>query len=193
MRELIERARRVSPLDAEAWKRRTGRAVVACPSPIAPEEIVHAAGLLPVRAEGGFDATFDGEPSGLDRARRTMAALGGRRVADTDLRWSIGVYNRNRFLLRELLAARREGRVTSDDVRALMNAGRFLPCEAHSDLVESALDAARNLPRRPVDPSFDETAESVRWCATDVDATGDPLTSLSRALGLRVSAVEARP
>lgn len=163
---------------------------------------------LPQNANSGHAATYlRGE---YDRLRRTVEAATGSPVSDAALRESIAVYNRNRGLLRELYAIRREQPwlVSADEAYAVMALGALMPPEDHNAVLEAALPMIRHreAPRpdrirvvyeggfceqppldliRAVARSChvvdDDLLIGMRWILGDVPAGDDPLRDLATA------------
>lgn len=147
----------------------------------------------------------------LQELREGMEALSGNAISDEALRHSIGVYNINRTLIRELydLRAQMPHNVSSNDVYLLNRAGMVLPVEEHNDMLRDYLDAAARLDnpvrdncRVIINGSFceqpplnlirsiemagcyivdDDYMLINRWLLGEVPETGDPLHSLAQA------------
>lgn len=81
----------------------------------------------------------------LLRLRAVLAALGGAPVGDEALRRSLALYDRNRRLLGDLRALRRDEpwRLSWREAYHLARAGHLLPVEEHNALLEEALPLAR--------------------------------------------------
>lgn len=145
-----------------------------------------------------------------DRLRRTVEEATGGPVTDEGLRASLVVYNRNRALLRELYALKRESPwlVSADEAYALMAIGGLVRREDHNLVLEKALAMLRerDAPRpdrirvvyeggfceqppldliRAVARSCyvvdDDLLIGMRWILSDVPAEGDPLLNLAEA------------
>ncbi|MBI3403710.1 MAG: 2-hydroxyacyl-CoA dehydratase [Acidobacteria bacterium] len=145
-----------------------------------------------------------------DRLRRLIEQIAGRAVTDDDLRASIGVFNENRRLLRELYAIRRDRPwlLAADEAWVLMAIGGAIPREEHNALLGALLPQIEERPARPQDrlrvvfeggfceqPPLDllrTIAQScyvvdddlligLRWITADVSAKGDPLRDLAHA------------
>lgn len=145
-----------------------------------------------------------------DRLRRIVQDIAGRAVADEDLRASIGVFNENRRLLRELSAIRRTKPwlLAVDEAYLLTVAGGRMPREEHNALLRSALPQIEARVRHPQDrlrvvfeggfceqPPLDllrTIAQScyvvdddlligLRWLTGNVASEGDPLQALADA------------
>jgi benzoyl-CoA reductase subunit C len=145
-----------------------------------------------------------------DRLRRTVERVAGRVVSDDDLRRSIAVFNRNRALLRELYALKREAPhlVRADEAYVLVAVGGLIPREEHNALLAAVLPMLRERPVKKLDkvrvvfeggfceqPPLDllraigrscdvvddDLLIGMRWIADDVPAGGDPLAALAHA------------
>jgi benzoyl-CoA reductase subunit C len=145
-----------------------------------------------------------------DRVRRTIEQVTGRPVTDEALRHSIGVFNENRRLLRQLYAIRRDRPwlLPADDSYVLMAVGGLIPREEHNALLQAMLPLVEARTARPQDrlrvvfeggfceqPPLDllrTIAQScyvvdddlmigLRWILEDVPTSGDPLHSLAEA------------
>jgi benzoyl-CoA reductase subunit C len=145
-----------------------------------------------------------------DRLRRTVEAIAGRAVTDDDLHRSVGVYNANRALLRELYALKRETPwlVAADEAYALMAVGGLIPRDEHNRMLEGVLPALRTRDVRRHDrvrvvfeggfceqPPLDllraiarscyvvddDLLIGLRWILEDVPVAGDPLHNLAHA------------
>ncbi len=139
-----------------------------------------------------------------------LERLGGE-VNDEALRHSIGLYNRNRALIRELyrLRTRAPQQVPTSELYQLIRLGNFLPVEEHTALLEMALADFQSRSGKPrdsirivVEGSFceqppltlirlvedagcyivdDDFVIGQNWFAGDVPTEGDPLLSLARS------------
>ena len=143
-----------------------------------------------------------------DRLRRTIEEIAGRAVSDDDLRRSIGVFNQNRGLLRELYEIKRETPwlVAAHEAYALVALGGLLPREEHNELLSAVLPQLRARAARPEDririvfeggfceqPPLDliraigrscyvvddDFLIGLRWLLEDVPQDGDPLERLA--------------
>ncbi|HEV2386594.1 MAG TPA: 2-hydroxyacyl-CoA dehydratase [Candidatus Acidoferrales bacterium] len=144
------------------------------------------------------------------RLKRSVEAIAGRPATDDDLRRSLAVYNRNRALLRELYAIKRDAPwlVSADEAYVLVAIGGLIPREEHNELLEAVLP---QLPARPAkkqdkirlvfEGGFceqppvdliraigrscyvvdDDLLIGLRWILEDVPLEGDPLASLATA------------
>ncbi len=145
------------------------------------------------------------------RLRESFAELAGRPISYESLRESLAVFNRNRRSIQDLYRLRVEKpwAVTAAETHLLVRAGRFLPKEVHTSLVEEGTVAAEASSRRRRDglrvviegafceqPPVEwlETLEQAgclivdddlqigrRWFDRDVETGGDPLAALARA------------
>jgi benzoyl-CoA reductase subunit C len=145
-----------------------------------------------------------------DRLRRVIQDVAGRAIDDDDLRRSIGVYNENRRLLRELYALKREKPwlLAVDEAYVVTAIGGVLLREEHNALLRSLLPKIAQRRARPQDrlrvvfeggfceqPPIDllhTIAQScyvvdddlligLRWITSDVAAGRDPLHDLALA------------
>lgn len=145
-----------------------------------------------------------------ERLQRTIETVAGRKVAASDLWRSIEVFNRNRALLRELYAIKRETpwRVSAHEAYALVAVGGLVPREEHNALLERALPVLRERPTRSEDrirvvfeggfceqPPIDliralgracyvvddDLLIGLRWIVEDVPLDGEPLARLAEA------------
>ncbi len=163
---------------------------------------------LPQNANSSHAVTYlRGE---YDRLRRGVETIVGRPVSDDDLRSSLGVYNQNRALLRELYDIKRAEPwlVTADEAYVLTAIGGVLPREEHNQLLQAALPGLRARDTRPQDkvrvvfeggfceqPPLDliravgrscyvvddDLMIGLRWILEDVALDGDPLHNLAHA------------
>ncbi len=145
-----------------------------------------------------------------DRVRELCGEIAGRTVSDDDLRASIAVFDRNRALLRDLYAIKRETPwlVAAHEAYALTAIGGLLPREEHNELLEAVLPLLRGRNTKPQDrvrvvfeggfceqPPFelirsigrscyvvdDDFLIGLRWILADVGVKGDPLDALADA------------
>lgn len=144
------------------------------------------------------------------RLQRTIETIAGHAVKEEDLRRSIVVYNRNRDLIRQLYAIKRETPwlVSADEAYALVAIGGMIPREEHNDLLAAILPmlAARSNKKQdkirlvfeggfceqpPLDliraigrscyVVDDDLLIGLRWILEDVPLEGDPLFNLASA------------
>lgn len=144
------------------------------------------------------------------RLRGVLEAKTGRKITDDALRASLRTYNRNRALLRQLYAVRRDTpwRLSCTESYLLTRARTRMPCEEHNALLERALAALahRNAPAldkprvvfvggfceqpplemlEAIDESCyvvdDDLLIGVRWLTADVPEGGDPVWALAES------------
>ena len=145
-----------------------------------------------------------------DRLRRAVEEAAGAAIDDDALRRSIGVFNENRALMRELYAIKQESPwlVSADDAYALVAVGGMIPREEHNDLLRTVLPMLRERPAKRQDririvfeggfceqPPLDlirvigrscyvvddDLLIGLRWILDDVPSGGDPLAPLAAA------------
>jgi len=145
-----------------------------------------------------------------DRLRRTIEPIAGRAVTEEALRASLGVYNENRALMRELYAIRREvpWLVAADEAYVLTAIGGLIRREEHNALLRYVLPLLRDRRTKRQDrirvvfeggfceqPPLDliraigrscyvvddDLLIGLRWLLTDVPQDGDPLRALAEA------------
>ena len=145
-----------------------------------------------------------------ERLRELCGTIAGRPVTDDALRASIAVFDRNRALLRELYAIKRETpwKVAAHEAYALVALAGLLPREEHNELLEAVLPPLRAREAKPQDrvrvvfeggfceqPPFelirsigrscylvdDDLLIGLRWILEDVGTSGDPLEALAAA------------
>lgn len=145
-----------------------------------------------------------------DRLRREIEKIAGRPVEDADLKKSISVFNRNRAMLRELYALKRDEpwRVASHEAYTLTAIGGLVPREEHNALLATVLPMLRARDAKPQDrirvvfeggfceqPPFDliraigrscyvvedDLLVGLRWITEDVPSDGDPLARLAES------------
>jgi benzoyl-CoA reductase subunit C len=144
------------------------------------------------------------------RLQRSVEAIAGRPVKEEDLRRSLAVYNRNRALLRELYAIKRETPwlVSADEAYVLLAIGGLIPREEHNEVLETVLPLIAARPNKKQDkirlvfeggfceqPPLDliraiarscyvvddDLLIGLRWILEDVPLDGDPLLNLADA------------
>jgi benzoyl-CoA reductase subunit C len=145
-----------------------------------------------------------------DRMRHSVESVTGTRISDDALEHSIGIFNENRRLLRDLYAIRRDSpwSVTGDEAYLLAAVGCLVPREEHNDLLRFVLPQLRSRPARredrlrvvfeggfceqpPVDLIRllsqscyivdDDLLIGLRWILEDVPLQGEPLQSLAES------------
>ena len=147
----------------------------------------------------------------LAELRHDLGELRGAPITDAELGRSIGVYNENRRLVRELYAfrAERPWQAAAAEVYLVLRAGLVLPVEEHSCMLRDYLAAARSEDRPQRDncrivltgmfceqPPLnlikslelsgcyvvdDDLLLVTRWLTSDVPTEGDPLANLASA------------
>jgi benzoyl-CoA reductase subunit C len=144
------------------------------------------------------------------RLQRGIEAIAGRPVTEDDLRRSLGLYNRNRALLRDLYAIKRETPwlVSADEAYVLVAIGGLIPREEHNELLETVLTQIKSRPSKKQDkirivfeggfceqPPLDliravarscyvvddDLLIGLRWILEDVPLDGDHLFNLAFA------------
>lgn len=169
-----------------------------------PSQILY----LPQNANSAFAAAYLREE--YERLLRDIERVAGRAVSGDDLRRSIQIYNRNRLLLRELYAIKRETPwlLAADEAYCLMAVGGMIRREEHNALLEAALPRIRARTARPQDrmrivfeggfceqPPLellaaisqfcyvvdDDLLIGLRWILEDVSLGPEPLADLARA------------
>jgi len=163
---------------------------------------------LPQNANSAHAATYlAGE---YRRLMEDVEGALGRKVTDAALKQSIGVFNRNRALLRELYELRRDAPwlVAADEAYVLVGLAGVLPREEHNELLEWVLPRLRERPARKQDrirvvfeggfceqPPLDlirmigqscylvddDLMIGLRWITSDVTTKGDPVHALAEA------------
>jgi benzoyl-CoA reductase subunit C len=144
------------------------------------------------------------------RMQRLVEGIAGRSVTEDDLRRSLGIYNRNRELLRQLYAIKRETPwlVSADEAYVLVAIGGLIPREEHNEMLETVLPQIAARPNKKQDkirlvfeggfceqPPLDliraiarscyvvddDFLIGLRWILEDVPLDGDPLFNLAFA------------
>jgi benzoyl-CoA reductase subunit C len=163
---------------------------------------------LPQNANSPAAATY--LRSEYARLQRSVEQIAGRAVTQDDLRRSLGVYNRNRALLRQLYAIKRDTPwlVSADEAYVLLAIGGMIPREEHNELLETVLPQIAARPNKKQDkirlvfeggfceqPPLDliraiarscyvvddDFMIGLRWILEDVPLEGDPLFNLASA------------
>ena len=147
----------------------------------------------------------------LSELLHELGRLRGKPVTDDELRHSIGVYNENRRLVRELYAfrAQRPWQAPAAEAYLVLRAGLVLPVEQHSDMIRDYLAAVGREERPQRDncrvvltgvfceqPPLnlikslelagcyvvdDDLLLVTRWLTSDVPVDGSPLQNLALA------------
>ncbi|HZO19637.1 MAG TPA: 2-hydroxyacyl-CoA dehydratase [Gemmatimonadaceae bacterium] len=144
------------------------------------------------------------------RVRHDVEGVTGRWVSDDDVRHSIGVFNENRRLMRELYAIKRETPwlLGVDEAYTLVAVGPLLPREEHNELLTEVIPLIRARNARKQDkirvvfeggfceqPPLDllsviaqlcyvvddDLLIGLRWIESDVQDARDPLIGLAEA------------
>jgi benzoyl-CoA reductase subunit C len=144
------------------------------------------------------------------RLQRDIEQITGRPVQEGDLRRSLKVYNRNRALLRDLYAMKRDTPwlVSADEAYVLTAIGGLMPREEHNEILEAVLPQLAARPAKKQDkirlvfeggfceqPPLDliraiarscyvvddDLLIGLRWILEDVPLDGDPLFNLASA------------
>lgn len=144
------------------------------------------------------------------RLQRSIEQIAGHPVKEDELRRSISVYNRNRALLRELYAIKRDTPwlVSADEAYVLVAIGGLMPREEHNELLETVLPQIAARPNKKQDkirlvfeggfceqPPLDliraiarscyvvddDLLIGLRWILEDVQLEGDALFNLAFA------------
>ena len=144
------------------------------------------------------------------RLLRDVEKIAGRRVNEDDLRRSVAVYNRNRALLRELYAIKRDTPwlVSADEAYVLTAIGGLMPRQEHNEILAAVLPqlaTRRNKKQDKIRLVFeggfceqppldliraiarscyvvdDDLLIGLRWILQDVPLDGDPLFHLASA------------
>jgi len=144
------------------------------------------------------------------RLLRDIEKITGRPVNEDELRLSVAVYNRNRALLRELYALKRDTPwlVSADEAYVLTAIGGFMPREEHNEILETVLPQLAARPNKKQDkirlvfeggfceqPPLDliraiarscyvvddDLLIGMRWILEGVPLDGDPLLNLASA------------
>lgn len=145
-----------------------------------------------------------------DRLRRTIEEIAGRRVTDDDLRSSVGVFNENRALLRQLYDIKRTAPwlIAAEEAYVLVSVGGLISREEHNDILRTVLPQIRERAAKQQDkirvvfeggfceqPPLDlvraigrscyvvddDFLIGLRWIVDAVALDGDPLLNLADA------------
>jgi benzoyl-CoA reductase subunit C len=163
---------------------------------------------LPQNANSAHAATWLREE--YARLAGEIEEVTGGSVTEEGLRHSLGVFNANRALMREIYALRREEpwKLTADEAYVLVAVGGLIPREEHNELLRAALPMLRDRDARKLDrirvvfeggfceqPPLDliraigrscyvvddDLLIGLRWILEDVPTDGDPLAALAEA------------
>jgi benzoyl-CoA reductase subunit C len=163
---------------------------------------------LPQNANSPAAATYLRNEYG--RLQRSVEAIAGHSINEDELRRSIGIYNRNRELIRQLYAMKRETPwlVSADEAYVLVAIGGMIPREEHNELLGNVLPMLAARPNKKQDkirlvfeggfceqPPLDlirsigrscyvvddDLLIGLRWILEDVPLDGDPLLNLASA------------
>ena len=144
------------------------------------------------------------------RLQRSIESVTGRLISDDDLRASLEIYNRNRALIRQLYAIKRDTPwlVSADEAYVLVAIGGLIRREEHNQLLETVLPQIITRPNKKQDkirlvfeggfceqPPLDliraiarscyvvddDLLIGLRWLLEDVPLAGDPLLNLAVA------------
>jgi benzoyl-CoA reductase subunit C len=145
-----------------------------------------------------------------ERMLGDLESISGRQVTAEDLRASIGLFNRNRELLRQLYKIKRDSPwlIAAEEAYSLVSLAGRMPREEHNGLLEWVLSELENRPAKPQDrirvvyeggfceqPPLDlirligrscyvvddDLLIGLRWITEDVAIEGDPLANLAEA------------
>jgi benzoyl-CoA reductase subunit C len=163
---------------------------------------------LPQNANSGAAATYLRDE--YARLQRSIETIAGRPVTEDALRRALAIYNRNRSLLRELYAIKRDKPwlVSADEAYVLVAIGGLIPREEHNDILANVLPMLMARPNKKQDkirivfeggfceqPPLDliraiarscyvvddDLLIGLRWILEDVRLAGDPLLNLATA------------
>lgn len=144
------------------------------------------------------------------RLARSIEGVAGRKVTEDDLRRSIAIYNKNRALLRQLYAIKRDTPwlLSADEAYVLVAIGGMISREEHNEMLEALLPQIAARPNKKQDkirlvfeggfceqPPLDlirtiarscyvvddDLLIGLRWIIEDVELDGDPLHNLATA------------
>jgi benzoyl-CoA reductase subunit C len=145
-----------------------------------------------------------------DRMKRLIEEIAGTKVSDEDLRRSVGIFNENRRLLRELYDIKRETPwlISAEDAYCLVSSAGLMPREEHNEMLRTLLPQIRERDARPQDRTRvvfeggfceqppldlvrmlgrtcyvvdDDFLIGLRWILEDVPEDGEPLLNLAEA------------
>ena len=161
---------------------------------------------LPQNANSAYSVQYTRDE--YNRIKGEIEKIAGVTVTDDMLRASIGVFNENRRLLREVYAIKRDTPwlLSIDEAYVLVNLGGFLPREEHNALLRSVLPQIKARTAKKQDkirvvfeggfceqPPLDllrvignscyvvddDLLIGLRWILNDVPTAGDPLMNLA--------------
>jgi benzoyl-CoA reductase subunit C len=161
---------------------------------------------LPQNPNSAYAATYLRDE--YARMLHELEGISGQLVSDAALRHSIGIFNVNRALIRELYAIKRETPwlVSVDEAYVLVAVGGLVPREEHNALLAAVLPQLVERPARKTDkirvvfeggfceqPPLDllgviaqscyvvddDLLIGLRFLERDVETTGDPLAALA--------------
>ncbi len=163
---------------------------------------------LPQNANSAYSARYLRDE--YFRLQRVIEEVAGKKVTEADLRNSIGVFNENRRLLRQVYALKRDRPwlVSVDEAYVLVSVGGMLPREEHNALLQYVLPLLQARATKKQDkirvvfeggfceqPPLDllrvigqscyvvddDLLIGLRWINADVPTQGDPLLNLAEA------------
>jgi benzoyl-CoA reductase subunit C len=163
---------------------------------------------LPQNANSSYSAQYLRDE--YERLLHDVEKVAGRKVGNDELRNSIAVFNKNRALLRELYAIKRDTPwlLPVEEAYVFVAIGGLLPREEHNRLLETILPMIKMRSRNKQDkirvvfeggfceqPSLDmlrtmsrycyivddDLLIGMRWILEDVSLDGDPLLNLANA------------
>jgi benzoyl-CoA reductase subunit C len=163
---------------------------------------------LPQNANSSYSAQYLRDE--YERLLHDVEKVAGRKVGNDELRNSIAVFNKNRALLRELYAIKRDTPwlLPVEEAYVFVAIGGLLPREEHNRLLETILPMIKMRSRNKQDkirvvfeggfceqPSLDmlrtmsrycyivddDLLIGMRWILEDVSLDGDPILNLANA------------
>lgn len=163
---------------------------------------------LPQNANSRYAVTYLRDE--YARLQRELEMITGQPIDKARLRHSLAVFNKNRALLRELYALKRDAPwlVTADEAYVLTAVAGLIPREEHNELLSTVLPLLRKRDAHPQDrvrvvyeggfceqPPLDmirtiarscyvvddDLLIGLRWILEDVPLDGDPLHNLAEA------------
>lgn len=99
---------------------------------------------LPQNANSAFSAKYLRNEYG--RLKRDLEAIAGKEISQQDLRDSLGIFNQNRSLLREIYAIKQETPwlLSGYEAYLVMAVGGLIPREEHNDMLRTILPMIRS-------------------------------------------------